>query len=579
MKKNGFPVKHLSAFSKFIGKVTAGSGKLLPVILAALSLTACMTAANPASDQTSLPQASEVPAQTETPTPEATLTPTNTSTPTATEIPPLALAEFSAELKGKGVHGGMVCYSYAGDAKDLEGLTLLVDISRDGKAIEKNISPEQIDGENCFEITDASYLSVSPNAEGGRLLIPEEPLSVKITAAQEGRVLSNNAQTIDLGKYVQFPFLQWIYPEEAELGCISNMHSREDPNTKEKIPYPAWDFIPKPSNEYPTIVGTPVLAPVSGVFYFNSVPSEDETNPVQVNAIMIFSSDTGFLINPTHQYELVKLNEMWIPLNEFVGKEVIAGEQIGIIGPKDWASTIPHTHLQILIPPYPVDLTKEPDKLGDDLYRYLTDIAFPNIDFLKERLFLDEALNDRLNSMPNVAKVPSADVCQSYPWGEVVIPQQLPFTIDGKADDWAEYTPVLTDKTGDSKTGSVMDLSELYMAKDDNYLYLMLKAGDKPSGKWVVDFHADLFRENSCGNTERWIQIPSLYPNKFYLMGETSCDFNYGEKNTAEYVWGNVLEVRIPLPYLRNPSELEPKELNAYIQDLQGGYSIPDTMR
>ncbi len=273
MKKNGFPVKHLSAFSKFIGKVTAGSGKLLPVILAALSLTACMTAANPASDQTSLPQASEVPAQTETPTPEATLTPTNTATPTATEIPPLALAEFSAELKGKGVHGGMVCFTYAGGASDLDGLALSAFTYRDGKLIEQAGPPEQIEGESCFEITDANYLSVTSTAGGGRFVIPDEPISVKIRAYSESKELSNNAQTIDLGKYVQFPFLQWIYPEVVVAGCIVNYAFREDPNTKEKIPYPAWDFIPKPSNEYPTLVGTPVLTPVDGTAYFIAVPS------------------------------------------------------------------------------------------------------------------------------------------------------------------------------------------------------------------------------------------------------------------------------------------------------------------
>ena len=578
MKKNGFPVKHLSAFSKFIGKVTAGSWKLLLVFLIALSLTACMSAANPASDQTSLPQASETPARTETPTPEATLTPTNTATPTATEIPPLALAEFSAELKGKGVHGGMVCYSYAGDAKDLEGLTLLVDISRDGKAIEKNISPEQIDGENCFEITDASYLSVSPNAEGGRLLIPEEPLSVKITAAQEGRVLSNNAQTIDLGKYVQFPFLQWIYPEEAELGCISNMHSREDPNTKEKIPFLAWDFIPKPTKEYPTLVGTPVLTPVDGTAYFIAVPSGGESEPVKANTTMIFSSDTGFLIGLTHQYELMELDAKWTMLSEFMGKEVRASEQIGIIGPKDWVSTIPHTHFHILIPPKQVNLTEEPMQLGEQLYKYLTDIYVPNVDFLKERLFVDEELNDSLINMPN-----SYSVCQAYTWGEVVIPQQLPFTIDGKADDWAEYQPLLTDETGDSEAGNVMDLSELYMAKDDNYLYLMLKAGDKPSDEWAswaADFVVDLFVENDCGTSKWNLEIWTEREDYFTVVSADECEVSKGPQGyPADYIWGgDGLEVRILLAYLKNPPDAKAIEAKGILLDSQNQLSFPDHM-
>lgn len=565
MKKNGFPVKHLSAFSKFIGKVTAGSGKLLPVILAALSLTACMTAANPASDQTSLPQASEVPAQTETPTPEATLTPTNTATPTATEIPPLALAEFSAELKGKGVHGGMVCFTYAGGASDLDGLALSAFTYRDGKLIEQAGPPEQIEGESCFEITDANYLSVTSTAGGGRFVIPDEPISVKIRAYSESKELSNNAQTIDLGKYVQFPFLQWIYPEVVSDVCIENVHNWDG------VKYTAWDFVPKLTKDYPTIVGTPVLAPVDGIAFVRINIRAGESVPNV--AFDILSYDTGYLVSLVHNYELVPQDGKWVMISEFQAKDVSAGDQVGIIGPKDYMSGMPHTHLQIIIPTEKLDLSKDPSELNGIIHGYLTTTPMKDIDPIKEGLFLNEDIQSTLEN-----KSITAAPC-NYSWGEVVIPQQLPFTIDGKADDWAEYTPVLTDKTGDSEAGNVMDLSELYMAKDDNYLYLMLKAGEKPSGKWVVDFHADLFRENSCGNTERWIQIPSLYPNEFYLMGETNCDFNYGEKNPAEYVWGDVLEVRIQLPYLRNPSELEPKELNAYLQDLQGGYSIPDTMR
>lgn len=574
MKNNGFPKSNFTAFMTCFSHGLSGLRNMLLVFLIALTFTACMTAAIPGSNETAVLKASEVPAQTETPTAEATLTPTNTATPTATEIPPLELADFSAELKGKGVHGGMVCYSYAGDAKDLEGLTLLADISRDGKAIEKKISPEQIDGENCFEITDANYLSVSPNAEGGRLLIPEEPLSVKITAAQEGRVLSNNAQTIDLGKYVQFPFLQWIYPEGVKAGCTDNYHFRENPNTKEKIPYPAWDFIPKPSNEYPTLVGTPVLAPVDGIAYVFSINSGEETDPIKINAITIYTYDTGFLVNLTHEHGLALQDGKWIMINELLGREVSAGEEIGIIGPKDSASTMPHTHVQTLIPKERLDFSKEPLRLNELILNYFTDINVPNIDFLKERLFVDEALNDRFNNMPN-----TNSACQTYAWGEVVIPQQLPFKIDGKADDWAEYKPVLTDKIGDSEAGKVMDFSELYMAKDDNYLYLMLKAGEKPSGEWVTDFLMDLFNEDKCGNSERSVYIWSKYPDLFSIKSVDECEDLETQRYPAEYMWGgDGLEIRIPLPYIRNPLDPKVIDTTGFIIDSQGQVSSPDYM-
>lgn len=574
MKKNGFPVKHLSAFSKFIGKVSAGSGKLLPIILAALSLTACMSAAIPASDQTSLPQASETSARTETPTAEATLTPTNTATPTATEIPPLELADFSADLKGKGVHGGMVCYSYAGDAKDLEGLTLLADISRDGKAIEKNISPEQIDGENCFEITDANYLSVSPNAEGGRLLIPEEPLSVKITAAQEGRVLSNNAQTIDLGKYVQFPFLQWIYPEGVKDVCIDNYHEMEG------MKYIAWDLVPKPNEKYPTLVGTPILAPVDGIAFVQSNAKEGES--VKHNLFSIYSIKTGYIINLTHNYELVPVEGKWVMISEYQGEEVIAGDQVGIVGPKDFLSGMPHTHLQILIPPERIDLSEDIPSLLEvifggfsvDGYKYIYKL---NLDPIYDNLFLDSDIQSKLENK-SITLTPC-----DYAWGEVVIPQQLPFTIDGEADDWADYTPVLTDKTGDSDTGSVMDLSELYMAKDDNYLYLMLKAGDKPSDEWAswaVDFVVDLFVQNVCGTSKLNLEVWTERIDYFTVDSADECEASKGPQEfPADYIWGgDGLEVRILLAYLKNPPDAKAIEAKGILLDSQNQLSFPDHM-
>lgn len=250
-----------------------------------------------------------------------------------------------------------MCITYDGDQGDLEGLILTGSTKRKGAYLESNIPLEEVEGESCFELVDANYVSVTSNAKGGRLIFSEDPLSIKINAASEDRELTNNEQTIDLGQYIQFPFLEWIYPEGNEAGCAENYHSREDPVTNEEIPYPAWDFIPKPTDEYPTIVGTPVLAPVSGISYYYIVNSAVETNTTPVNTIRIYSSDTGFLVNLTHEYALVELDGKWTMLEEFNGKDVTAGQQIGIIGPQDWASTMPHTHLQVLIPPEQVDFT------------------------------------------------------------------------------------------------------------------------------------------------------------------------------------------------------------------------------
>jgi hypothetical protein len=475
----------------------------------------------------------------------------------------------------------MVCYTYNGNPQDLDGLALTADISRAGRKIELDIPAELIDGENCFELTDAKYVSVSPDAEGGRLIISEEPVGVIITASSELKQLSNNQQTLDLGKYVQFPFLEWIYPEGVIAGCTDNYHTREDPATKEEIPFPAWDFIPKPSVEYPTLVGTPVLAPVDGIAYVFTMVREEELVKYTKNiSIMIYSPDTGYLIDLTHEYELVDLAGKWTMLEEFSGKEVSASEKVGIIGPTDYMSGVPHNHMHIIVPPQPVILINDPQELARRFYTNISTIGaivVPSIDFLKENLFINQNLNDQLNSLGN-----SLTNCMGYPQGRITVqPQQLPFVIDGKADDWQEYKPVLTDRTGDSEAGSVMDFSELYMTKDDNYLYLMLKAGDKPSSEWeswAVDLYTDNFKENSCGESERQFQVYSLYPEGVLFSGETGCIDSSSELSPAVWTWEEVLEVRIPLAYLRNPSDLQFEEVKAYLVDSKG-YTIPDIMK
>lgn len=496
-------------------------------------------------------------------------------TPTIDISQPLDLGNFSATIKGKGVHGGMVCITYGGKTVDLLGLSLKAFITRQDKYVEFGIPLEEVDGEMCFEITDSKYLSVSPNVDGGRLIIPDEPLTIRITAEFEGeREILNNNQEIFLGKYEQFPFLAWIYPEGVQAGCVADSHYRVDPHTNREVFYPAWDIIAEPTKEYPTIVGTPVLAPVDGIFYVYTIPSEDEAIPAGFNAIMIYSPDTGYLINLTHEYDLLEKDGKWIMLDELSGKTISAGDQIGIVGPKDWGSSIPHTHMQVTISWVDILKTKSPETI----YGYLTNINHPNIDFLAEELFLDEGLNDALNNPTN-----GMSTCQSYPWGEVDIPQELSISIDGSDEDWAGYQAILTDTTGDSEAGDMMDLTELYLTEDTNYLYLMLKVGAEPDdaqGSWTAAFSVDLSIENQCGSTNWEFQINSENPNAILVNRMVGCAGDHMDHAfPAEYVWGDVLEVRVLQAYLRNPPEIEILHVNSYLSDLDGEPVLIDVMQ
>jgi murein DD-endopeptidase MepM/ murein hydrolase activator NlpD len=522
---------------------------------------------------------------------------TNSPIPLAGETTPLELGNFSAELKAKGVHGGMVCITYDGNPQDLIRLSLTAFTLRQGKYIEISIPMEEVEGEKCFEITDAKYLSVSPNAQGGRLIIPEEPLTFRIEAISHGeRQILNHTQEIVLGEYMQFPFLSWVYPEEVEPGCVADSHYRPDPYTGKDTFYPAWDIIPKPSKSYPSIVGTPVLAPVDGVYFLYNVPSESDEVPFGVNAIIIYSEDTGYLVNLTHEYDLMPLNGKWVMLEELSGKEVRAGEQIGVVGPKDWGSGIPHTHFQVTVAWVELQETTS----TETIYRYLTNINHPNIDFLKENLFLDESINESLNNPPD-----DLATCQDYPWGEIVIPQAFPILIDGRDGDWLGYKPVLTDESGDSET-DVMDFTTLYMTKDNHYLYLMVKDGEKPVEKleswelfnfsnnmfemgedprvfwesWKVSFIADMGVENNCGGSEWELQVNSEYPNEILIDGMVGCNETNGPQvYPAEYSWGDVLEVRILLAYLRNPPEIDVFHVEGYLAEGEGQYFLADEMR
>jgi len=497
------------------------------------------------------------------------LTPTSYTAATSSAVPSLVLGNFSAVLKSKGVHGGMACYTYDGNPEDLEGVTLTARFLRGEVIIEKRIPSEIVDGENCFEMTDAKYLSISPNEEGGRINISDQPLSIRIDArVEDNREISNNYQTLDLGRYIQFPFLGWIFPEDSAPGCLAGGHKREG------VHYPAWDLISEPTENYPAIVGTPVLAPVDGFFYLTSFSKDDDPHQ-KVNTVMIYSPDTGFLVDLTHMYELVNLDGEWIMLEELVGKEVSAGEQIGVIAPKDFVSTVPHAHLQILVPPKPINNNRRlTTGEMNEIYVYLIDNKVPNLDFIAEKMFLDENLNDKLVNLSSTKKT-----CEITEWGEISFPQQLPFRIDGNANDWGRYEAALSEAAADNPGQELMDLSALTLAMDENYLYMMLDAGIKPeevNAEWTFYLHLDLFKDNSCGSSDRILKIDSEYLNEFEVYSLDKCDSTLSARYPLDFAWNEVLEIKIHRAYLRNPSKVSALQVTGYLTDPLDQHIIQD---
>lgn len=477
------------------------------------------------------------------------------------------LQGFTAALAGKDTHGTVACVQYEGRQADLEGLLLQATLSRAGETIEAGIPAENLAGDTCFELTDAKYISVSSDLEGGALFIPSEPLTLTIDALlPDGQSVQNGSQTLALGPYVQFPFLRWIFPEEVQPACIADGHTRNG------VFYPAWDIIPQPSDSYPTLVGTPLLAPVDGTAYVWLLPNEDPSQRFDtVNALLLYSQDTGFVVDLTHAADISFDGSQWTMLKLLNGQTVSAGSQVGVIGPKDHASSIPHTHLQVFIPPE-VPTGKAEDNQA--LYAASTSLNTANMDAIKQGFFLDPALNATLLSLASQFLR-----CEDYPWGELVVPQQLALSVDGKREDWAAYQPALSDKSGDSAAGESLDLRALYTAVDDNYLYLLLEAGPEPEEKWAFDFFIDFNTKNTCGSSERSLKIWSDQPDAFTVGSVDNCPDSGAQTYPALFAWGEALELRVPLVYLNNPVEMRALSVKGILVDEQGGFSYPDYMR
>jgi hypothetical protein len=143
------------------------------------------------------------------------------------------------------------------------------------------------------------------------------------------------------------------------------------------------------------------------------------------------------------------------------------------------------------------------------------------------------------------------------------IPQDTKFAIDGKLDDWAGITPLISDVAGDADTGQTGDLTELYSTTDEKYLYIMLKAGKKPQGKnWFLDFFVDTVDGGTCPPADRGIQIynqegysPFITSRTLMGCGDSTFGFDpnyHGARGLT--AWDEVFEAALPL-YLLEGNE------------------------
>ena len=492
--------------------------------------------------------------------PAASVSPTTAapiSEPSPTELPPLTLDNFSIKLEGVGTHGTMACFTYEGDINDLKQVTLTATISQGDRVIDKEIPAEIVDGKNCFELVDARYVSVNP--KDGTLVIPDGILKLAMHAdSSDGRQINNNNQLLTLGKYIQYPFLTWVFPMKEICGIGAYL-----------INHTAWDFEPKPNASFETLVSIPIFAPANGEVVYVEFKGHGS------NVILLYSSSTGYMHFMKHSGDFGFINEKKVLLDELKGIKFDSGEKVSTIGLPDAASSGPHLHWSMT----PNQELIQKILKGEGEKYQNQDLASPGqfINYVKQDLFLNSEITKNIFS---------AGKCGNVPWGEPELfnnHQQVSFNIDGKADEWAGYTPIATDPVGDSETGKVMDFSALYTASDENYFYLMVKAGINPAPKdWVIHFLLDTNAKNNCETVDRLISIESGKKGSFYYDDDyTDCGDAYsGAFAGSAYAWKDILEVKIPRIFMGDIKDADFKivKVRSYLQNQKDVWSNPDEM-
>lgn len=486
-------------------------------------------------------------------TPTAPLhTPVPSPLPTAA---PLTLEPFSSTLVGAGERGTVACIHYPGDPADLAGLSLSAIIIQ-GQAKERDITPETIDGRTCFEMTDALYVAVDP--QDGALVIPEVTISIRLTiTADNGRALENNVQLLEPGKYVQYPFLSWIFP--GTTVCRSSAGSWAGNFV--------WDLIPQPTDGHPTLVNTPLFSPVTGIIH--------PTHTGDIfggNALLIYSPATGYLVRLSHTAGAFTQADGTIAIQSArYGVSVTSGEIVGMIGEKDDGSTIPHIRIQVTIPVTPLDLSLPLEQRTILLEQALA-IPHTAVDFITMGLFLDQDINETLQALPD-----AISPCRSIPWGALSLPLPaplLPIQIDGSGEDWSTIAPILLDPIGDAASG--LDLTAIYTTQDENYLYILVSSGEEIPGDRRLELYLDSLPGITCGFADEMVIIDTTYPNAIFIAPLENCEpASEGTRYYAPWLWESDLELSLPRLYF--PGREAWRFTGARISILRpGGWQITD---
>ncbi|MFH2093115.1 MAG: hypothetical protein ABIJ31_12195 [Pseudomonadota bacterium] len=154
--------------------------------------------------------------------------------------------------------------------------------------------------------------------------------------------------------------------------------------------------------------------------------------------------------------------------------------------------------------------------------------------------------------------------------------QTATITLDGNKGDWSALTPAVVDPQGNSACGTTSDIKSVYTAMDSTHVYFMVETYGTPieNTNGGVSINVDY----KPGQQLRWGDRDELVINihssgiSFFLENDQDQDLD--EITTivgAQFSWGDVLEVSIPLDQLGNPSYFEASYVNMWNASLPAG--------
>jgi murein DD-endopeptidase MepM/ murein hydrolase activator NlpD len=211
----------------------------------------------------------------------------------------------------------------------------------------------------------------------------------------------------------------------------------------------------------------------------------------------------------------------------------------------------------------------------NEIIKMLTEIDTDNDGILDDGDKSGEAGDNRctggntVNCDDNCPSNPNQDQADSDGDGKGDVCDMKQINIDGDPSDWEGISPSNQDLVGDGLCNSNTDVKNVFTTKDDNWAYLMVETSGKPINAearidFLLDFNQDRISDLGATiigtNLSAWNDpdhdaIPNPYPISDYVIS-----------------WGEVLELKIPLSEIENPTYLDV----IFILTFDFDYPIPE---